>query len=191
MLSWGIVGALCLIESFVLCYLVEYVYAAFIKKQVPFSPSHPQSRTAIVQQIKTFYPDAVSVVDIGAGYGGLARYVAKKLNTDVLALENMPWCAFVSRILGVFAGGRVKTIYCDAFDFLNKYQDRFDVAIAYLGPIDSKKLLKYKKKLKVLISITFEISELKPVRVIDLNCGGVLFNGVKYPHKLFVYELDK
>lgn len=48
-------------------------------------------------------------------------------------------------------------------------------------------LARYKTVFPVLISLNFEIPDLRATHVIDLK-GFVLFNGRKYPHRLYVYE---
>ena len=55
--------------------------------------------------------------------------------------------------------------------------------------ICATKIQQYKNKIRVLISLDFEIKGLNPVRVIDLSKNGyTLYNRVKYPHRLFVYN---
>ena len=66
---------------------------------------------------------------------------------------------------------------------------KFDVAIAYLGPTATPMIQKYKDKIKVLISLDFEIKGLKPMRIIDMSKDGyTLYKRIKYPHRLFVYN---
>ena len=75
-----------------------------------------------------------------------------------------------------------------AFKFLDNTNIKFDIAIAYLGPKLTPKLYQYKDKIKVLISLDFEIPDIKPKRIIDLDCGSVIYGGKKYPHKILIYE---
>ena len=65
---------------------------------------------------------------------------------------------------------------------------KFDVAIAYLGPTATPMIQKYKDKIKVLISLDFEIKNLKPKHVIDMGHGYTIYKRIKYPHRLFIYE---
>ncbi|MBP3397794.1 MAG: hypothetical protein J6K82_02600 [Alphaproteobacteria bacterium] len=167
---------------------LEYFYCVFFKHQVPFVSSSHRLRVAVAKQINDFYPDAKCAVEVGSGHGGLARYVARHTKLSVLALENMPFCIFMSRIGDLFCRAKSKTVWCDAFKFLDEYDGNIDIAIAYLGPKLTPMLKKYNKKIKVLIAMDFEIHDLVPVRVVDLKRGYVVYNGVKYPHKLFVYE---
>ena len=157
-------------------------------RQPPCVSSEKCERRAVVEQIKSCYPYANNIIEIGCGYGGLARYVARKTDAHVVGVENMPFCVFVARIGNLFCK-KSKTVWVDAFEYLNKTDIKFDVAIAYLGPKYTPKLKKYRRKISVLISMDFEIGNEKPVRIIDLTqCGYTIYNGQKYPHKLFVYE---
>ena len=169
--------------------IIEYIYCVVWKRQVPFVACSFRHKRAIVAQIKQFYPNAKSVVEVGSGDGALARYVARHTKARVYALENMPFCIFLSRIGDFFCFAKSKTVWCDAFEYLDKTDKKFDIAVAYLGPKLTPKLKKYNKKIKVLITMNFEIPDLTPVRTVNLKHGSVTYNGVKYPHKLFVYEL--
>ena len=168
---------------------LEYIYCAFVRKQPPFVPSRKKSRQAVVEQINTYYKNAKNVLEIGSGFGGLARYVAKHTDTNVIALENMPFSAGISKFLDFFSlSKKSKTIQIDAFKFLDNTDEKFDIALAYLGPKLTPLLTNYTNKINVLISLNFEIQGLKPVRVIDTKSGYVIYNRKKYPHKLFIYE---
>lgn len=169
---------------------VEYAYCAVIRGQPPFVPSSKYSRCAVGDVIRNNYPDTKLVCEIGSGFGGLSRYIARKCNCDVIGLENMPFAAIVSWLGNSFCPS-VRTVYSDAFKYLADTDKIFDVAIAYLGPGHVSKLLRYKKHFRVLITLDFEISEKRPVRVIDVGRGMTRYNGVMYPHRLFIYEFGK
>lgn len=77
----------------------EHLYCSFIRKQVPFVPSHKKSRKAVADQINTYYKNAKNVLEIGSGFGGLARYTARNTDTNVVALENMIFSASISKLL--------------------------------------------------------------------------------------------
>lgn len=166
----------------------EYCWCAFIKKQAPFVASSHNQRHAVANLINTKYKDANTIIEIGSGQGGFARYISRHTNKKVIGLENMPFCVCVARFFNLFTFGKTKTVFCDAFSWLEKHPNKIDIAIAYLGPKLTKKLLKHRKKIKVLISLNFEIPNIKPTQIINLKSGQVKFGGKKYPHKLFVYE---
>jgi hypothetical protein len=146
---------------------------------------------AVAKYINDNYPNAQNIVECGSGHGGLARYIARKTNTNVIGLENGPFCVFLSRFFSLFCRANFQTINTDMFEYLDNTKNNFDVAIAYLGPSVTPLLQKYDKKIKVLISLNFEVPNLKPVRIVDLKKGFVLYNYKKYPHKLFIYEFTQ
>ncbi len=186
-MGWMIVGLLLVVVLYAIVYAIEYTYCVYFKNQVPFVASSRCHKRAVVAQIKRFYPNAKNVVEVGSGLGGLARYVARHTNANVHALENMPACVCISKIFDWVWPTKSETIWCDAFEWLGKKENKYDVAIAYLEPVLTKKLVKYKKNIKVLISLNFEIPELKPVRVVKLK-GFVLYGFKIYSHRLYVYE---
>lgn len=171
-----------------LFYSVEYFYCVFHKNQVPFVGSSRRQRRAVVDCINKYYPDAKNCIEMGSGYGGLARYIARHTKLKVWALENMPYSVLVSRFFDLFCRANSQTIKSDVFEFIDNSKQNFDIAVAYLGPFCANEILRHNKKIKVLISLNFEVQGLEPVRVIDLKCGYVLYGFKKYPHKLFVYE---
>ncbi|MDR1826562.1 MAG: hypothetical protein LBQ49_02620 [Rickettsiales bacterium] len=158
--------------------------------QPPFSPSCEPLRDAVVQEIRSSYPNVKTACDIGSGYGGLARRIAKDCGLRVAALENMPFAATVSMIADWISGGISKTIWCDAFEYVEK-SDGFDLAVAYMGPKVAGRLIALRNKIRVLITLDFPVEGLEATRTIIVPGGYTLYNGVKYPHKLFVYELQK
>lgn len=168
----------------------EYAYCTSIKKQPPLVASCPRLRQSVVEQILKHYSKSKNICEIGSGFGGLARAVARNTDADVYALENMPYSALVSKICDVMTGCKNNhTIWCDAFEYLKNTDCYFDVALAYMGPTATPLIQNYKNKIGVLISLDFEIKGLRPIRVVDLSdCGYVVYNRVKYPHRLYVYR---
>lgn len=167
---------------------IEYVYCANVRHQPPFVPANKKMRHVVISEILSHYGNAATVCEIGAGHGGLARYIARHCNVRVVALENMPFAASVSKVLGILSWGRCQTVWCDAFEWLDKVPEPIDVAVAYLGPNLTPRLSKYGDKIKVLLSLDFEIPNMRPVRIIDVYDGYTIYGGKKYPHRLFVYE---
>lgn len=188
LIGWVVVIACFAVMLYLLLMGIEYLNCVYLRRQVPFVSSSHNLRVAVAKQINDFYPNAKTVVEIGSGHGGLARYIARNTNANVLALENMPFCIFMSRLGDLFCRAKSKTVWCDAFKFLDEYDGNIDVAVAYLGPKLTPILKCYSNKINVLIAMDFQIPDLLPVRVVDLKRGHVVYNGVKYPHKLFVYE---
>ena len=182
--------ALVFIISALIIYLFLYNLEriiCLIRHQIPFVPSNKDLRNAVIKEIKTHYLNIKTACDIGSGYGGLAREIAKKFNARVYALENMPFSAVVSKMMDIITGSRSKTILCDAFEYIKK-SDGFDIAIAYLGPSVNPRLVEIKNKVRVLITLDVPVMGLDAVRTIDLPNGATMYGREKYPHRLFVYE---
>ena len=176
-------------DIFLLIKLLEFIYCANIRHQPPFVASGKLSRKSVIQQITTKYPNAKNICEIGSGFGGLARTIARGTNANVYALENMPFTAFVSKTLDKLTHCKNNTtVWCDAFKFLAETDKKFDIAIAYMGPTATPMLTKYKTKIKVLISLDFEIPNLPPVFVLNTEPGYTIYNKRKYPHRLFIYD---
>lgn len=187
---YTVIIIMCIFDIYLAIRLIEYIYCASIKHQPPLIASTNCLRRSVIEQIIKHYPESKTICEIGSGFGGLARAVAKKTNADVYALENMHFSAFVSKTCDLlFRRQNNHTILCDAFEYLERTNKQFDVAIAYLGPTLTKKIQQYKNKIKVLISLDFEIKDLEPAHVIDLSKHGyTIYKRIKYPHKLFIYE---
>ena len=167
--------------------IAEKIYSVIAVGQYPNLASTAALRDAVVREIKTHYPNMKTACDIGAGYGGLARRIAKECDMHVLALENMLFSSFASKALDALTRSKSKTIKSDAFEYLKK-SERFDIAVAYLGPGVNAKLADLKGKARVLIALVAPVPGLKPARTIDLPSGWTRYSGARYPHRLFVYE---
>ena len=177
------------LDIFLITKSFEYMYAAHILKQPPLLASNNTLRKLTLEQILTHYSNAKNICEVGSGFGGLARMVAHKTDAKVYALENMPFSAFISKTLDIISFTRNnKTILCDAFKYLDKTNKKFDIAIAYLGPELTTKLLNHKNKFDVLISLDFKIPHLKPKYVVSMGYGNTIYKHKKYPHKIFIYE---
>ena len=176
---------------FYVLFIIEQAYTVFFRRQVPFVPSNGKLRKLVIREIKNNYQNAKLICEVGSGFGGFARSVARNTNAKVFALENMPYKVLFSKILDWLSGCNNKTIWCDAYKYLGDTKQKFDIAVAYLTPADVTRLLKYKNKIKVLISLDFEIDNMQPNKIISGAYGYTYLNGKKYPHKAYVYEFDK
>ena len=167
---------------------LEYLWCIFVLHQIPFVASDRLLRRATVQVINQYCPDVKTVCEIGSGYGGLARFVARRCGADVVALENMPFTNFVAR-MGSFlpGGGRVQNIRADAFKYLGQGKS-FDVGVAYLGPVVNARLVDVMSCFKILIVLDVPIPYVEPTAVIDVGRGFTRYGRLKFPHKLFVYK---
>ena len=183
---------ICLIfigELYIIIYGAEHMWCIF-HNQIPFVPSSKYLRRAVVNTIHKYYPNATSIVDIGAGYGGLARHIARNCDATVVALENMPFTITVSRVFNWVTRSRVKIIKCDAFQYMQS-SPRFDIGVAYLGPNVNPRLAKYKKQFNMLITLDVPVAGLRPTHTVNVGHGFTRYGRHKFPHKLFIYDFRK
>lgn len=159
-----------------------------IRRKIPLVPSTQRLRRAVVNEIQTNFPNMHTAVDIGSGYGGLARMIARRCKMDVSALENMPFAAIVSKIKDCITFSRNKTIWCDAFEYLRNC-DGFDIAVAYMGPGFNEDLYKYADKFQVLITLVIPADGLTPTRIVTLPRGRTRYGRHLYQHKLYIYDM--
>lgn len=185
-IAYLLVVFLFLFIVFLMLKFVEYIYCSHFKVQPPMVPANQKSKKLIAEYINEHYKDAKTVFELGSGFGGVARYIARHTNKKVTAIENMYFSYYVSRFLDLFCRAPSKTILYDMFEYLDN--NKCDIAIAYLDPELTERLLKYKHKIHVLISVDFEMQTHKPTHIIDLGKGFTRLNGKLYPHKLFIYE---
>lgn len=176
-------------ELYIIVYGAEYFWCVF-HHQIPYVASSKYLRRAVAADINKNFPDATSVCDIGAGYGGLARHIARNCDVSVVALENMPFTITVARIMNWLTRSRVKIIKCDAFEYL-KSSPRFSIGVAYLGPNVNYRLAEYKKQFDAIITFDVPIEKLKPARIINVGHGATRYGRARYPHKLFIYDFRK
>lgn len=170
---------------------IEYSWNVIVSKKPPFVPAIDTERAAVVQQINLYYPHAKTVLELGSGYGGLARYIARNTSAHVIGVERMPATALISWGLDKLYRANSRTVWGDVFQYLENMGGRADVAVAYMGPEVTAGLVRYANKFNVLISVDFEIPERKPVRVVDVCDGCTRYQGKKYPHRLYVYEFNR
>ncbi len=176
-------------ELYIVIYGAEYIWC-IAHNQIPFVASSKYLRRAIVNEIQKHFPNATSVVDIGAGYGGLARYIAHNSDMTVVALENMPFTIIIARVMNFITQSHVQIIKCDAFEYL-KSAPRFDIGIAYLGPNVNYRLAEYTNKFDAIITFDVPIKKLTPTHILDVGHGFTRYGRHKYPHKLFIYDFRK
>ena len=176
-------------EIFLVISAIEYLWCT-THRQIPFVASSTHLRCALVTEIEKHYPNATSLCDIGAGYGGLARFVARNRDMTVVALENMPFTITVARAMNLITRSHVKIIKCDAFSYLESAA-HFDIGVAYLGPAVNHRLAEYRNAFDTIITFDVPIDGLRPTRTIDVGHGSTHYGRRKYPHKLFVYDFRK
>lgn len=195
MFIMGLIYVLVLVVACVTVYygvkFIEYSWNVIVSKKPPFVPAIDTECAAVVQQINLYYPHAKTVLELGSGYGGLARYIARNTSAHVVGVERMPASAFISWVSDKLHRVNSRTVWGDVFQYLKNMGGRVDIAVAYMGPKVTQVLADYSNKFDVLISVDFAVPEIKPRRVIDVCKGYTRYAGKKYPHRLYVYEFNR
>lgn len=187
LILYVIIGAIVVIDFILLIKLMEYAACVLIRHQPPLVPSNHRLRMAAIKEIKNHCATARRICEIGSGYGGFARQIARRTpNAQVYGLENMPVSAMVSKIGDMFTPN-CRTVWTDAFDYIEKNAP-FDIAVAYLGPRATECVGVHRDKFKVLVSLCFPLANIKPTKVIDVDGGYTIYNRKKYPHRIYVYH---
>ena len=120
---------------------IERAFCVLKLHQIPFVPSAHILRRAVINEICIHYPHARTVMEIGAGYGGLARKIPRNTNATVYAIENMPFSCTVLKIFNFICRTRNCIAICDdVFKYIRNRRTRIDIGIAYLGPDTNNKL---------------------------------------------------
>lgn len=187
---------LCMAIGVLIVYLILFCFEyniSIVRGNIPFVASNRHHRRAVANEINTHYPTMQTACDVGSGYGGMSRYIARKCKINVVGLENMPVTAGISKIGDLFSRTRAKTIWCDAFGYLDTC-DGFDIGIAYMGPGVNDIIGKYRNKFRVIITLDVPIKNMRATRTIELGHGYTTYGRMlgrhyKFPHKLFIYEM--
>ncbi|MDR2269087.1 MAG: hypothetical protein LBD94_02785 [Rickettsiales bacterium] len=162
-------------------------FISALRRNAPEIPSSAKLRAAIVREIAENYPDAKTVLDIGACYGGMARAVAVKFpDKKVFGIEIMPAPYLVSRILKFFRGPKnMGLIFGDGMKFVEK-SDGFDIGITWLLSPMMGRVEKISGKFGVMLVLDFKLPNKTPTRVIKLHATGARASAPF--HILYVYE---
>lgn len=151
-------------------------------------PSSRKERDTVLNIIKDYagdsrFIDSMTVLDLGSGWGGLARDISRTLKTvQVTAMELSLLPHIYSRIISFFCG--YKKISHSRNNFLkNKLKSR-TIYVCYLsGPVMKKLRHRFETDLPkdgLLISIAFAMPAWTPQRV--------EYAGAKLCTPVYVYE---
>lgn len=153
---------------------------AAIKKIAPPVPSVQKLRTAVSDAIATDMGNVKSIVDIGSGWGGMTRVVARRFpSASVTGIEILPLPFVYSRIAGMFVKN-AKIKFGDAFKYLEN--KKFDVGITYLLTPEMIQVKKIMSHFKILYVLDFPLPGVNPIRKIKLHKD---FLG---QHYLYIYK---
>ncbi|MCL2538674.1 MAG: class I SAM-dependent methyltransferase [Alphaproteobacteria bacterium] len=159
------------------------VGATFIIRSAPEVPSSRRLRDAVAAEIRKNYPDAKTAIDVGSGWGGMARRVAREFpKMKVTGAELMPLafiCSWIAR--AVFGPRNCRFVLGDAVKFIKKSKG-FDIGICYSGTGLMRAVAPVKNKFKIIIALDFPLPDAKPTRTIQLH------KDTLGQHVLYVYE---
>lgn len=188
-LFWGIIAALAVYIAYKLVQIAEWFIGTFMN-QIPIVNSDHVIRRAVVREIRTRYPGARTVCEIGSGYGAMARKIARRCHVSVTGIENMPICATISRTIERLTCTQCRTVWDNAFKYLATGV-HFDIAVAYLGPVVNDRVISMRNAFDVLILIDVPARDVQPTHIVDIGHGYTRYGRDKYPHKLFIYDFRK
>lgn len=112
------------------------------------------------------------ILELGSGWGGLARALAKKFpKAEIFAYEASPlpfsWCAFVQKIYPI------KNLHFQQANFLSQPLPAANLVVTYLYPGGMEAIAKALKtqdiQTKYLISCAFALAEFKPSKCSKLD----------------------
>ena len=177
-----------LFEIALLIYVAERWYSVRIKHQYPPVSCRARHACALVADIRKNYPNAKTVVDIGAGFGRLARAIANGTGANVYAIENMPVSVRIAKFMKfITRARRIGIVYADAFEYIPG--KKFDIGIAYLGPDMNARLRDLMPCFRVMITLDAEIPGIRPTRIIDIPGGYTYYHHIgRFPNRLYIYE---
>jgi hypothetical protein len=162
-------------------------FIAAVRKDAPEVPSSAKLRAAIIKEILEYYPNAKTVLDIGACYGGMARAIAKAFpNKKISGIEIMPIPFAISGIMKFFRGPKNMDFHLgDAMKFIRKSKG-YDIGVAWLLTPMMERVESVADKFGVLLVLDFPLPNRAPARVVRLHKT----NGwrIKPYHMLYVYE---
>ena len=110
-----------LLAVFLILFYIE-VGITFFRKTAPELPSGQKLRDAVIAEIRSRYPDAGTAVDIGSGWGGMARRMAREFpKMQVTGIELMPLSFACSWLARLFFGPRnCRLVRGDVVRYLSK-----------------------------------------------------------------------
>jgi hypothetical protein len=156
----------------------------FNESAIPI-PSAKPLRIAVARQIKKYYSNAETILDIGSGWGGMSRFLARQFpDKKVTGIELMLMPFTYSKITNwICCVGNVRFVRANAFKFLRKSENNFDIGVAYLLTPAMAELSDFHDKLGAVLALDFPFPNIKPTRKINLHYKDCLGE-----HWLYVYE---
>ena len=157
------------------CTLWLFIFYIFFSKKIrnsaPVFPSSRKLRKIVACEIRKNYKNSKNILDIGSGFGGLARKIAcENPHHRIYAVEQIYLLVAISRLSNIFSRRKVKFLHADVFEFIKKSR-KFDIGVAYLFPPMMPQIEKIRTEFDVLIILDFPLPNVKFSRKIEINKG--------------------
>jgi len=171
-----------LISVIIIIMNIEMVISSVFNKKIPPVPSGDKMRNAVIGEIVKNYPNVKSIIDIGSGWGGFVRKIAKDIpGAKVTGVEVVHSPYIVSKITQIIFGPKnCEFVRKNAFEYIK--DKKFDMAVCYLSTMNMKEFESYRDRFKIVIAIDFEFSNIKPSRVIKIH------KDIMGDHSIYIYE---
>ena len=183
-----------ILTIFIILFTVE-VGITFLRRTAPQLPSQRKLRNAMIAEIRKHYPNAQTAIDIGSGWGGMARRIGKEFpKMRVLGVELMPLAFSFSWVSRLILGPRnVRFVRGNVISWLGTHHEqwatnnesRYDIAVCYSGTALMKALSPMAGRFRVILSLDFPLPGHKPTRTVKLHKDRL------GQHTLYVYEIKR
>lgn len=172
-----------IIDIFAFIWLIENIIGTLVKGQAPEIPSGRRLRKVVLDELKNY--SASSIVDLGSGFGGMAKSIAKYFpDAQVYGIEFMPFAIIISKLSKLFCHLKnLKFIHGDVFKIINQSQG-YDIGVVYLLTPQMKNVQKIRKKFKVLLVLDYPLPDIKPTLVREIFQEKI----TSFKHRLYIYE---
>lgn len=163
-------------------FILYIVFSQKIRHSAPVFPSSRKLRKIVAREIRKNYKNSKSILDIGSGFGGLARKIAhENPQHHVYAVEQIFLLVVISQLLNIFSRRKVKFFHVDVFEFIKKSR-KFDIGVAYLFPPMMPQIKEIRTKFDILIILDFPLPNVKFSRKIEIDQGKLS------QHTVYIYE---
>lgn len=152
----------------VLLIIIAIPFFTFVFSMAPPVPSTRKSRRQVVKYIDTYIGESSSILEIGTGWGGMTRIVAKA-NPDkkIISYEISLIPYLFSRLIFlIFPFKNVELHYGDAFKAMDKDEINPDCMIFYLCSGLEQRMSDYNG---FIITVNFPIKNRTPLDSVVTN----------------------
>lgn len=160
---------------------IEQMISIFMNR-APSISAGPKSRQAVIDEITKNFPNAKTIIDIGSGWGTMARAVAKKIPSAKVTGVEIMLAPFVFSFISSAFKKNVKFVFGNAFKYLKEKNNKFDVGVAYLLTSEMRDVEKFLSKFDVLLAVDFPMPGVEPIKKIKLH------KDLIKQHWLYVYK---